>query len=156
MYVFNLVHAFNSFVLGYDSDDDDEEGVQYTRNIKGKKYASLPRDDSFDHGRPRQPAVNGSGHTQTQSDGSSDSNEYNYSKRNRLNSKSDTDDYGSDVEAPSKTSYVKQKPGGIHKHCIHFPKYYIWHLLIGSFTNTYLVYILFYKLFLLTRKMLEL
>ncbi|XP_052702108.1 amyloid-beta A4 precursor protein-binding family A member 1-like isoform X8 [Crassostrea angulata] len=96
---------------GYDSDDDDEEGVQYTRNIKGKKYASLPRDDSFDHGRPRQPAVNGSGHTQTQSDGSSDSNEYNYSKRNRLNSKSDTDDYGSDVEAPSKTSYVKQKPG---------------------------------------------
>lgn len=121
MYVFNLVHAFNSFVLGYDSDDDDEEGVQYTRNIKGKKYASLPRDDSFDHGRPRKPAVNGSGHTQTQSDGSSDSNEYNYSKRNRLNSKSDTDDYGSDVEAPSKTSYVKQKPGGIHKHCIHSP-----------------------------------
>lgn len=121
MYVFNLVHAFNSFVLGYDSDDDDEEGVQYTRNIKGKKYASLPRDDSFDHGRLRQPAVNGSGHTQTQSDGSSDSNEYNYSKRNRLNSKSDTDDYGSDVEAPSKTSYVKQKPGGIHKHCIHSP-----------------------------------
>ncbi|XP_078313960.1 uncharacterized protein LOC111130338 isoform X1 [Crassostrea virginica] len=96
---------------GYDSDDDDEEGVQYTRNIKGKKYASLPRDDSFDHGRPRPVAVNGSNHTQTQSDCSSDSNEYNYSKRNRLNSKSDTDDYGSDVEAPSKTSYVKQKPG---------------------------------------------
>jgi hypothetical protein len=102
------------FVLGYDSDDD-EEGVQYTRNIKGKKYASIPRDDSFDHGRPRQTAVNGSSHTQMQSDGSSDSNEYNYSKRNRLNSESDTDDYGSDVEAPSKTSYVKQKPGGIPK-----------------------------------------
>ncbi|XP_048732527.1 uncharacterized protein LOC125649227 isoform X2 [Ostrea edulis] len=95
---------------GYDSDDD-EEGVQYTRNIKGKKYASIPRDDSFDHGRPRQTAVNGSSHTQMQSDCSSDSNEYNYSKRNRLNSESDTDDYGSDVEAPSKTSYVKQKPG---------------------------------------------
>ncbi|XP_062618249.1 uncharacterized protein LOC134279851 isoform X1 [Saccostrea cucullata] len=95
---------------GYDSDDD-EEGVQYTRNIQGKKYASLPRDDSFDHGRSRQVAVNGSSHNQMQSDYSSDSNEYNYSKRNRLNSESDTDDYGSDVEAPSKTSYVKQKPG---------------------------------------------
>ena len=118
--VLNLVHAFKFFVLGYDSDDDDEEGVQYTRNIKGKKYASLPRDDSFDHGRPRPVAVNGSNHTQTQSDCSSDSNEYNYSKRNRLNSKSDTDDYGSDVEAPSKTSYVKQKPGGIpHTYIVH-------------------------------------
>lgn len=27
MYVFNLVYVFNFFVLGYDLDDDDEEGV---------------------------------------------------------------------------------------------------------------------------------
>ncbi|KAK3097314.1 hypothetical protein FSP39_008573 [Pinctada imbricata] len=94
---------------GYDSEEDDD--VQYVRNIKGKKYASLPKDDSFDHGAPRVPAINGGNHNRMQSDGSSDSVEYNYSKRNRLHSESESEEYGSDVEAPSKTAYLKQKAG---------------------------------------------
>ena len=108
VYIHIFLHA--SFVLGYDSEDEDD--VQYVRRIKGKKYASLPKEDSFDHGHSHLPTMNGDKHNRIQSDGSSDSVEYNYSKRNRLHSESESEEYGSDVEAPSKTAYMKQKAGG--------------------------------------------
>ena len=34
--------------VGYDSDDECEEDVRYTRRNKGKKYAALQNDDSLD------------------------------------------------------------------------------------------------------------
>ncbi|KAJ8304322.1 hypothetical protein KUTeg_017905 [Tegillarca granosa] len=101
---------------GYDSDDEEDKDVKYTKRLRGKKYASLPIDDSYDHRH----SVNGSNcvhrhHDVKLSRSDSDSIEYSYTVENQHNSDtlcSDSEEYGSDGEAPSKTAYLKQRTEG--------------------------------------------
>ncbi|XP_033749355.1 uncharacterized protein LOC117334043 isoform X2 [Pecten maximus] len=105
---------------GYDSDDEEDSDVKYTRRILGKKYASLPKDDSFDQ-RPthKLPSQNGSDHDHIvhgngrNSRSSSDSHSYKKAYRVSTGSLgSDSEDIGSETEAPSKASYLKTKTAG--------------------------------------------
>lgn len=104
-----------SFVLGYDSDDEDHE-ITYNRRVKGQKYASVPVDESFDHS-------NGQRHSETPSlthTSPSDSsvvyratanNIFARRSRNNSDSQCSSDEYGSDGESPTHTGYVKTEGG---------------------------------------------
>lgn len=102
------MHA--SFVLGYDSDDEEENDSKSTRRVRGKKYVSVPKDDSFDQPAHRVNGANGHHHHVNNLE-KKDAVEYSIKKTSRG---SETDsEYGSDKESPSKTSYVKERqPGG--------------------------------------------
>lgn len=104
------MHA--SYVLGYDSDDEEDNDTKSTRRIRGKKYVSVPKDDSFDQPVHRVNGANGHHENNQQKPESID---YYLKKTRRGSSCVDSDsEYGSDKESPSKTSYVKEKnPGGI-------------------------------------------
>ncbi|XP_021362187.1 uncharacterized protein LOC110456002 isoform X3 [Mizuhopecten yessoensis] len=105
---------------GYDSDEEEDGDVKYTRRILGKKYASLPKDDSFDqHPTHKLPSQNGSNPdlsvhgNDRNSRCSSDS--YSYKKSYRVSAGSlgsDSEDVGSETEAPSRASYLKTKTAG--------------------------------------------
>ena len=124
------MHA--SFVLGYDSDDEEDNNSKSTRRIRGKKYTSLPKDDSFDQHSHR---VNGANGHHVNNHQKSESVEY-YIKKTHEGSETDSE-YGSDKESPSKTSYVKQErqPGGIQcmklcvfsiNLCLHYIRFIPW------------------------------
>lgn len=104
------MHA--SYVLGYDSDDEEDNDTKSTRRIRGKKYVSIPKDDSFDQPVHR---VNGANGHHENNQQKTESIDYYLKKTRRGSSCVDSDsEYGSDKESPSKTSYVKEKnPGGI-------------------------------------------
>ncbi|XP_071166635.1 amyloid-beta A4 precursor protein-binding family A member 2-like isoform X3 [Mytilus edulis] len=89
---------------GYDSDDEEDNNSKSTRRIRGKKYTSLPKDDSFDQHSHR---VNGANGHHVNNHQKSESVEY-YIKKTHEGSETDSE-YGSDKESPSKTSYVKQE-----------------------------------------------
>ncbi|XP_069137257.1 dentin sialophosphoprotein-like isoform X2 [Argopecten irradians] len=103
---------------GYDSDEEEDGDVKYTRRILGKKYASLPKDDSFDqHPKHKLPSQNGanSDHSLTGNGRNSRSSSDSYKKAYRVSTGSlgsDSEDVGSETEAPSKSSYLKTKTAG--------------------------------------------
>lgn len=113
-------------VVGYDSDDEyEEDGVQYTRRNKGKKYSKLPKDDS----QERFPCHTGSQYSDSDASHShlhvdsvsmyGDTNSYMFtqdSHSDRRNSESlpSSEEFASDSENPGKQSYVHvRKEGGI-------------------------------------------
>lgn len=105
-----------SFV-GYYSDED-EDDVKYSRRMKGKKYASLPKDDSFDQPSRRQPTNGGVGPNHQKIDnvktGQSSAGSYSFRVERRHTSGSvcsDSEEYDSEVEAPSNTTYLTKKGG---------------------------------------------
>lgn len=93
---------------GYDSDDEEDNDPKNTRRIRGKKYVSVPKDDSFDQPVHR---VNGANGHHANTHQKTESVEYYTKKKEQTSSCSDSE-YGSDKESLSKTSYVKEKNPG--------------------------------------------
>ena len=105
------------FILGYDSDDEDEDDLRYTRRNKGKKYTQIPKGESMDHSEPSHYIDRDGIHSTPRIDSVSmygDSNVYAYtqdSHSDRRNSESQcsSEDFCSDSESLTKHAYI-QKP----------------------------------------------
>ena len=110
------------YILGYDSDDEDDDSVQYTRRNKGKKYSQIPKDESVSHHSESSHYSDGDVSSVRKIDSVSmygDTNMYAYtqdSHSDRRNSESQcsSEDFCSDTESLTKHAYIrKPREGGI-------------------------------------------
>lgn len=104
---------------GYDSDDEDDEDVRYTRRNKGKKYSQIPKDESVDHSEPSQYSDGDVGSTRKIDSVSmyGDTNMFAYtqdSHSDRRNSESQcsSEDFCSDTESLTKHAYIRKPREG--------------------------------------------
>ena len=108
------------YILGYDSDDEDDDDVRYTRRNKGKKYSQIPKDESMEHSEPSQYSDGDVSSTRRIDSVSmyGDTNMFAYtqdSHSDRRNSESQcsSEDFCSDSESLTKHAYIrKPREGG--------------------------------------------
>lgn len=105
---------------GYDSDDEDDDSVQYTRRNKGKKYSQIPKDESVSHHSESSHYSDGDLSSVRKIDSVSmygDTNMYAYtqdSHSDRRNSESQcsSEDFCSDTESLTKHAYIRKPREG--------------------------------------------